>query len=111
MDATEHILNQSLEKRLVTDGSRLELVEVSHWSWGGQEPNTYIDGCKLIDEIWALWCLEIGGVKMMPFGESIGNHRTIIFDVPMRSPLGQFKQRVVHSGCRRLNCQTSILGR
>ncbi len=48
---------------------------------------------------------------MLPFGESVGNHRTMIFNVPTGSLLGKFKKRVVHCGCERLNCQTSSLAR
>ena len=48
---------------------------------------------------------------MLSFGESIGDHRTMIFDVSTRSLIGLFEHRIVRAGCRRLNCQTTSMGR
>lgn len=39
---------------------------------------------------------------MLSFGESVGDHRSIVFDVKSRSLLGQYEQPVVRAGCRRL---------
>ena len=46
---------------------------------------------------------------MLSFGESVGDHRTMIFDVSTRSLIGKFEHRIVRAGCRRLNCKTSSL--
>ena len=54
MDANEHVLNGGLGKRLLDDKLGLSLVEISHKAWGGQDPNTYIDGSKPIDGVWAI---------------------------------------------------------
>ena len=59
--------------------------------------------------MWASRSLEIGGFKMLSFGESVGDHRTMIFDVSTRSLIDKFEHRLVRAGCRRLNCKTSSL--
>ena len=46
---------------------------------------------------------------MLSFGESVGDHRTMIFDVSTRSLIGKFEHRIVRAGCRRLNCKTHSL--
>ena len=48
---------------------------------------------------------------MLSFGESIGDHRIMIFDVSTRSLIGLFEHRIVRAGCHRLNCQTTSMGR
>ena len=42
---------------------------------------------------------------------SVGDHRTIIFDISTCSLIGKFEHRVVRSACRRLNTKNSSLGR
>jgi len=81
MDVNEHILRDKIGKLLTCDEYDLDLMEISNGCWQGEEPNTYIDGSHPIDVVWASSSLEIGGFKMLSFGESIGDHRTMIFDV------------------------------
>ena len=109
MDANEHILSGTIGKMLTEEENGLDLVELSHKSWREVEPNTYIDGTRPIDGVWASDSLEIGGFKMLSFGESVGDHRTMIFDVSSRSLIGKFEHRIVRAGCRRLNCKTHSL--
>ncbi len=61
MDANEHVLQGDLCTRLIDESLGLDLAEISHKAWSGHEPNTYIDGSKPIDGVWASRCLEIGG--------------------------------------------------
>ena len=111
MDANEHVITGSLTSQLTDYMNGLDLEEISSRAWGFEEPNTFIDGHKPIDGVWASQCLEIGGFKLLSFGESIGDHRTMIFDVSTRSLLGKYEHRVVRAGCRRLNCRTTSMGR
>ena len=103
MDANEHILDEGLCRELTAPRNNLDLLEISHKVWRGEEPNTYIDGKMPIDGVWASPELEIGGFKILYFGESVGDHRTVVFDISTRSLIGKFEQKVVRSGCRRLN--------
>ena len=64
------------------------LFEASHVHWGRKEPNTHIDESISIDNVWATSNLEIKGFKILPFSESVGDHRMMIFDVTSRSILG-----------------------
>ena len=82
-----------------------------HGGWGAEEPKTFIDGQQTIDGVWSSTILEIGSFKLLSFGESIGDHRTMIFDVTTRSLIGKFEHRVVKAGCRRLNYNTSSMSR
>ena len=109
MDYNEHVLNRSLGKSLLDDSLGLEMVEISHKAWDGHEPNTYIDGSKPIEWVLALRCLKIGGFILLSFGESVGDHRTMIFDVTTQLPIGKFEHKVVRASCRRLNCKTYSL--
>ena len=111
MDANEHVLTGNLTSRLTNYMPGLDLEEISSRAWDSDEPNTFIDGRKPIDGVWASRSLEIGGFKLLSFGESIGDHRTMIFDVSTRSLIGKFEHRVVRAGCRRLNCRTTSMGR
>ena len=108
MDANEHVLDGPFTRQLREE---LDLEEISHKAWRGSPPNTHISGSKPIDGVWASRSLEIGGFKILSFSESVGDHRTMIFDVSTRSLIGIFEHHVVRSGCRRLNCKTSSLSR
>ena len=112
MDANEHILQGSFCRRLISPEFDLDIEEILHKAWHkNSEPNTFADSLKPIDGVWASRSLEIGGFKILSFGESVGNHITIIFDVSTRSLIGAFEYRIVRQACRRLNCKTSSLGR
>ena len=76
-----------------------------------KEPNTFTGGYKPIDGVWVLVELEIGGFKILPFLESVGNHRTMGFDVSTQLLIGEFKHWVVRAACRRLNIKTASLSR
>ena len=108
MDANEHVLDGPFTRQLREE---LDLEEISHKAWRGSPPNTHISGSKPIDGVWASRSLEIGGFKILSFSESVGDHRTMIFDVSTRSLIGIFEHHVVRSGCRRLNCKTSSLSK
>ena len=99
MDANEHVKRGIFGNALENIG----LFEAYHVHWGRKEPNTHIDGSIPIDGAWATSNLEIKGFKTLPFSESVGDHRTMIFDVTSRSLLGKFEYRIVRKACRRLN--------
>ena len=111
MDANEHVLNGTLCRRLREEDLVLDLEEISQKVWGGQEINTHIDGSKPIDGVWVSCSLEIGGCLILPFSQSVGDHRSMLFEVTSRSLLGVYENRVVRAECRRLNTQTLSLGR
>ena len=69
MDANEHILNHKLGRLLRSREGGLDLEEISHKAWGGEEINTYIDGSKPIDGVWTSRRLKIGGFKILSFLE------------------------------------------
>ena len=62
-----------------------------------------------IDDVWATSNLEINFFKILPFSESVGDHRNMIFDVTSRSLLGKFEHRIIKKACRRLNTKPLIL--
>ena len=109
MDANVHILRDKIGKLLTSDEYELDLVDISHGCWQGEEPNTYRDGSHPIYGVWASISLGIGGFKMLSFCESVGDHRTMIFDISTRSLIGKFEHRIVRAGYRCLNCKTYSL--
>ena len=98
MDANEHILTDSFTSCLTDYVNGLDLEEIYHRAWGAEEPNTFIDGQRPIDGVCVSKSLEIGGFKLLSFGENIGDQRTTIFDVTTRSLIGKFEHRVVRAG-------------
>ena len=110
MDANEHVLNGPLCRRLRDEELGLDLEEVSHKVWGGREINTHIDGSEPIDGVWVSRKLEVGGFLILPFSQSVGDHRSFAFEVTTRSLIGVFDHKVVRPDCRRLNTRTSSLG-
>jgi len=77
MDANEHVLNGPLCRRLRDEVTGLDLEEISHKAWGGEEVNTHIDGSLPIDGVWVSCSLEIGGFLILPFSQSVGDHRSM----------------------------------
>lgn len=86
MDANEDVVDGDLSKKL----SQLGLVEVSHDRLGTNSINTHGHGTKQIDGVWMTKSLSSGlqGVALLPWSKSIGDHRTIIFDISILSLLG-----------------------
>ena len=112
MGANEHVLHGSFCKRLASSEFGLDIEEIVHRAWDmHSEPNTFADGLKSIDRAWASISLDIGGFKILSFGESVKGHITMILDVTTRSLVGAFEQRIIRPTCRRLNCKTSSLCR
>ena len=98
MDFNEHVLRGKLPRLLQQAG----LSEVSHTRWGGTEPNTFARGSQPIDGIYISQELEIMSIVILPFDESIGDHRTMIIDISTRSAVGQQQYKIVRPEARRL---------
>ena len=98
MDFNEHVLRGRLPKLLQQAG----LSEVSHTRWGGTEPKTFARGSKPIDGIYISQELEVMSIMILPFDESIGDHRTMIIDISTRSAVGQQQYKIVRPEARRL---------
>jgi hypothetical protein len=78
------------------------LVEISSTRWAGVEPPTHSRGSTPIDGIYASQELEIDSVMVLPFHESIGDHRTMIVDITTRSGVGKQQYKIVRPEARRL---------
>ena len=96
MDTNEHVTRGVFGKALEDIG----LFKASHVHWGRKKPNTHIYGSIRIDGVWANSNIEIKGFKIIPFSESVGDHRTMIFDVTTRSLLVKFEHLIVRKACR-----------
>ena len=99
MDFNEHILKGKLPRMLQDEG----LVEISSTRWAGVEPKTYFRGSTPIDGIYASQELEIHSVMVLPFHESIGDHRTMLVDITTRSAVGEQQYKIVRPEARRLS--------
>ena len=98
-------------RQLASPEFGLDIEEILHNAWNqSYKPNTFADGTKPIDGVWASYSFEIGGFKILPFGESVGDHSTMIIDISSRSLIGASEHRIVRPACRRLNCKMSSLG-
>jgi hypothetical protein len=95
MDANENVITGPLCSKL---------ADIGLTPWGhrlhGHLPNTHVEGSECIDEVWGSIGLEVTGLKVLPFSESIGDNRTLIVDFTTRSAIGLFAHLVVRPDCR-----------
>ena len=104
MDANEHILDGYFMRQLGKWGSELEIEETTPKAWiGGIQPNTYIDGSKPITGVCIFSSLKSTSFQRLLFIESVGDHRTIIFDISTQLLLDKHEHKIVWAGCQRLN--------
>ena len=100
LDMNDHVLRGQLAVRLRDE---LGLIEVTASHWGKVEPNTHIDGTDPIDTWWVSDDIEVTGVKMLSFHQSVGDHRTILIEASTRSMIGEDRFKVVRPQARRLS--------
>ena len=98
MDFNEQVLRGKLPKLLQQAG----LEEVSHTRWGGSEPKTFARGSQPIDGIYISQELEVMSIMILPFDESIGDHRSMIIDISTRSTVGEYQYKIIQPEARRL---------
>jgi hypothetical protein len=78
------------------------MEEFSHKCWGPTEPYTHPSRKSPIDGGYKSPEVEIVNLAMLNFAESLGNHRSLIFDVSTRSVLGKFRYKVCRPVSRQL---------
>lgn len=98
MDANEHITKGLIHTKLTSKD--VGLKEISHRHWGATPPHTHINGSIPIDGIFASAELEIMHCLHLSFHESVGDHRTMIVEISMRSILGQHQSSIVRPATR-----------
>ncbi len=76
MDANEHVSNGPLRKDLVNDD--IGLVEATHASTSLPTPLAVIDGSKPIDGVWHTSNIELTNIKVLPSGDSVGDHHSCV---------------------------------
>jgi hypothetical protein len=97
MDANEHVLDGPL----CTGLTGLGFTPAAH-SFYGKLPNTHVNGSECIDEVWVSHGVEVLGVQVLSFHQSVGDHRGFIIDISTRSAIGLYAHLVVRPDCRRL---------
>ncbi len=100
MDANEHTMDGPLRRMLENAG--VGLREFSHDWWGRSPPHTYVNGRIPIDSGFASEDVEVVNLCMLPFYQSVGDHRNWIIDITTRSMLGEYLNKIVHPVSRRL---------
>ena len=73
-----------------------------HHVWGECPPATHINGSFPIDGCFKSRDLEVTNLKILPFSESLGDHRAFVFDVSSSSILGQPTYKICRPVGRRL---------
>lgn len=97
MDANENVFDGPLCSQLAALG----FTPMAH-QLHGKIPNTHVEGSECIEEIWASPGVEITGIQILSFHQSIGDHRTFLVDFTTRSAVGLFAHLIVRPECRRL---------
>ena len=85
MDANKNLNNGKLEKLL---DERLHMVDAVKLRTQVNGPNTFHTGSEQVDGIWVTRDISISSACFSPFWFSIGDHRSIIVDIPSSSVLG-----------------------
>ena len=81
----------NFSRHLVSPDTVFDLKEISYTTaWEGSEPNNDADEPKPIDSVWISKRLEASGFNIIPFGESVGNYSTMIFDTSIHLLIGEF---------------------
>ena len=97
MDANEPVLDGPLCSQLAEFG----LTPMAH-KFHGTIPNMHVEGSECIDKVWASPGVEVTGIQLLSFHQSIGDHRTFIVNFTTRSAVGLFAHLIVCPECRRL---------
>ena len=100
MDANEHTLDGRLNSILC--GEKVRMLELSHHFWGDIPPNSHVDGTKPISAFYGTDNLEVTQLLQLPHMSSIGDHKTWIVEVTMRSLLGCNLLKIQRTVGRRL---------
>lgn len=100
MDANEHALDGRLNSILY--GEKIRMLELSRHFWGDNPPNSHVDGKKPISAFYGTDNLEVTQLLQLPHISSIGDHKTWIVEVSMRSLLGCNLLKVQRTVGRRL---------
>ena len=100
MDANDHVLTGKLGRLLTHDTIGLREITKAHL--GKLCPKTHIRGSSPIDGVWATPDITITGVKWLGFAESLGDHRTCIFDFTTLSATGTMEKKIILPKCCRL---------
>lgn len=101
IDLNEHPLTGVISKRIRSDD--IELFEQTSTFWpDGKEPNTHIEGSKPIDGIFTTPDVDLTSCLLLSFHESVGDHRTTIFEITTQSAIGRHQGKIVRPSSRRL---------
>ena len=61
-----------------------------------------MNGSDPIDTVIRSREIEVKGFLMLPFSESVGDHRSMVLQVATLSMVGKFQHKIVYPACRRL---------
>jgi hypothetical protein len=102
VDHNKHVINGTLRKELADkEGPDLQEAIVHHM---GTSPGvTFFQGSKQINELWVSINLDISNACVMPFGYGIGNNRTFILDILIKSLVGVDPIKIAQPAGRQLN--------
>jgi hypothetical protein len=102
MDHNEHVYDSALGKALSdTEGLNLSEVVLKHTR--SPTGTMFVWGSKPIDGLCASRNLDISNACVMPFGYGVGNHCTLILDIPLESLVGENPVKIVPPASHWLN--------
>jgi hypothetical protein len=70
------------------------MEEFSHMCWGPKAPYTHPAGKSPIDGAYKSLEVEIVNLCMLTFAESLGDHRSLYFDISTCSLLRKFRYKI-----------------
>jgi hypothetical protein len=100
MDVNDHPRHNKFYSTLKEQNTNLE--EFTHKCWGPNEPYTHNLGKSPINGGYKSLEVEIVNLSMLNFSESPDNHRSLLFDISIRSLLGKFRYKVFRPVSRQL---------
>ncbi len=106
MDMNEHISQGNLAKYLRNMG----LQEATQPNWGTSEPYTYVRGTEPINAVWFLPELTITSTMQLSFHKGVGDHRTVLVDISIKSAIDKQEFCVAHPQARQLTSTNAKAG-
>jgi hypothetical protein len=100
IDVNSHPLHNDLYQQLRERRTGME--EFSHKCWGPKAPYTHPAGKSPIDGVYQSPEVEILNLCMLTFAESLGDHRSLCFDISSHSLLDEFRYKICRPVSRRL---------
>ena len=101
-DSNENMSGGPLARMLA--GPDLGMIDAIQHRSKTPGPPTFVRGQRQIDGAWVTPDIDINGARFLPFFFGVGDHRSMVLDIPLHSILGGDIHKISRPTSRRLTC-------